>query len=92
MRKGMDGGEQKNAFQRKENNTLWKLHETAICLEVAEAKTWQFHQRNCLGNDQGNILHCSNVKLLICREESVNLSAAVVHTPQRIAEKSKNLS
>lgn len=39
MRKGMDGGEQRKAFQKKENNTLWKLHEAAVCLEVAEAKT-----------------------------------------------------
>lgn len=35
----MYGGEQRKAFQRKQNNTLWKLHEAAVCLEVAEAKT-----------------------------------------------------
>lgn len=42
MRKKMDGGEQINAFQRKINNTLWKLHEVSVCLEVAEAKPDSF--------------------------------------------------
>lgn len=89
MRKGLHGDEQGKAFQRKENNTSCKLHEASVCLEGAEAKAWQFHQRNWLGNDQGNIIHCSNVKLLISREESVHLSAAVVHTPKKKKRETK---
>lgn len=38
MRKGFYGDGQGKAFQRKENNTLCKLHEAAVCLEGAEAK------------------------------------------------------
>lgn len=38
MRKGLYGDEQGKAFQRKENNTLCKLHEAAVCSEGAEAK------------------------------------------------------
>lgn len=34
----MGDGEKRTALQRKENNTLWKRHEAAVCSEVAEAK------------------------------------------------------
>lgn len=39
MRKRVDGGEQRKAFQRKGNNNLWKLYEADVCLDVAEAET-----------------------------------------------------
>lgn len=70
--------------------TLQKLHKVAIGLEVAEAKSWQFHHGNCLGNDQGNTFHCSNVKLLVSGEECVFINCNNTHSTKEKSRETKN--
>lgn len=70
--------------------TLQKSHKVAIGLEVAEAKSWQFHHGNCLGNDQGNTFHCSNVKLLVSGEECEFISWSNIHSTKEKSKETEN--